>query len=232
MCLTLIGIYSSAFAAGPSSSPVRLVASETSTRAESDDDFSDLEELAALWSIADEGYRAITLPLDRPAFVHQKVITLETNSLTGGWVHNYQCHRYFPLFPALQISFREGTVRNMNIVNIEAADEAYVDEPTIQMKRTRLETRLCFTSENRIVTYDKVNDEYRMSIGPYYLKLFDGYFPLDVHLTIDYPAAKMKYLGVEPAEVDGAEFEYQPGKILFSALFEGKLALVFRFTPL
>lgn len=189
----------------------------------------ELEEMAALWAIADEPYQPVTRELETPAFRHQKVLSLNTQSLADGWVPNHQCHANFPLFPSLQISFREGAVRNMEIVEQSGVEEAWVQEPTIQMKRTRPETTLCFESENHTLEYDEFAEEYRMTVGPYYLKLFDGYFPLDVDLTIEYPTRALRYAGMEPAEVEGARVEHQPGRIRFDALFEGKLKLVFRF---
>ena len=191
---------------------------------------NELEELAALWEIADEPYKPVTRELETPAFEHHKTLSITTQSLEDGWVPNHQCHRNFPLFPSLQIAFREGAVRHMRITETSAVEEAWVAEPTIQMKRTRPETMLCFVSENHTLEYDEWNDEFRMTVGPYYLKLFDGYFPLDVDLTIEYPG-ELRYEGMEPATVEGAHVEHEPGRIHFGALFEGKLKLVFRFTP-
>lgn len=195
------------------------------------DGFDELEELAALWSIADEPFRPVTRELDKPPFVHQKTLTITADSLARGWVPNRQCHRNFPLFPALQISFREGSVRHMEIVERSGVEEAWVDEPTIQMKRTRPETTLCFVSENRTMSYNDISGEYQMTVGPYYLKLFDGYFPLDVDLTIEYPAELLRFSSMEPASVEGATIDHREGRIRFDALFEGKLLLVFRFKP-
>ena len=191
-----------------------------------DDEF---EELAALWSIADEPYRPVTRTLETPSFVHHKVMSIDAASLADGWVENRQCHRNFPLFPSLQIAFREGAVRNMRITEHSDVERVWVDGPTIQMKRTRPRTTLCFLSENHTVKYDLWNDEYRMTVGPYYLKFFDGYFPLNVDLTIEYPTGAMRFLGLEPTTVEGANIVHEAGRIRFNALFEGKLELVFRF---
>ncbi|KAA3629933.1 MAG: hypothetical protein DWQ08_06620 [Proteobacteria bacterium] len=191
----------------------------------------ELDDLAALWSIADEPYQPVTRELEEPAFRHRKTLSVTESSLADGWVPNRQCHANFPLFPALQISFREGAVRNMAIVERSGVEEAWVEEPTIQMKRTRPETTLCFTSENHTMTYDAASDEYSMTVGPYYLRLFDGYFPLDVDLTIEYPPGLLQCSGMEPAQVEGGTVAREPGRIRFGALFEGKLKLVFRFKP-
>lgn len=194
------------------------------------DGFDELEELAAVWSIAGESFRPVTRELDKPPFVHSKVLTVTEQSLADGWVANRQCHRHFPLFPSLQISFREGAVRHMQIVEQSGAEAAWVEEPTIQMKRTRPETTLCFVSENHTMNFDAASGEYFMAVGPYYLKLFDGYFPLDVDLTIEYPAELLRFSGMEPATVEGARVERGAGRIRFVARFEGKLGLVFRFS--
>ncbi len=189
----------------------------------------ELDELAALWAIADEPYRPVTRELETPAFVHRKVLSVDAQSLDDGWVDNHQCHRNFPLFPALQIAFRDGAVRNMRIIEQSAVEAAWVSESTIQMKRTRPETTLCFRSENHTIEYDAWNEEYRMTVGPYYLKLFDGYFPLNVDLTVEYPTDELRFVGLEPAEIDGARIRREQGRVHFHALFEGRLELVFRF---
>ncbi len=189
----------------------------------------ELEELAALWSIADEPYRPVTRTLDTPAFVHRKVLSIDVASLDDGWVDNHQCHRNFPLFPSLQIAFRDGAVRNMRITEQSDVERAWVEGSTIQMKRTRPQTTLCFLSENHTIEYDLWNDEYRMTVGPYYLRLFDGYFPLSVDLTVQYPPEAMQFLGLAPASVEGADVVHEHGRVRFNALFEGKLELVFRF---
>ena len=113
-----------------------------------DDGFDELEQLAALWSVADEPYQPITRELDKPPFHHEKVLSVTAASLVDGWVPNRQCHRHFPLFPALQISFRPDAVRNMRIVEHTGSAEAWVEEPTIQMKNTRPDSTLCFLSDN------------------------------------------------------------------------------------
>ncbi len=207
-----------------------LTATAAATATAADDGFDELEQLAALWSVADEPFKPVTRELEDPPFRHQKVLSVTAASMASGWVPNRQCHRNFPLFPALQISFRPDAVRNMAIVEHGGGAEAWVEEPTIQMKNTRPENTLCFTSENNTLVFDEASGEYLLTVGPYYLKLFDGYFPLDVDLTVDYPD-DLRFTGMEPATVDGADIRFEDGRIRFAALFEGRLKLVFRFRP-
>lgn len=189
----------------------------------------EFDDALALWQIADEAYRPVTRTLATAPFVHRKVLRLEPGSLEHGWVSNHQCHRDFPVFPVVEIGFRAGTVRKLRIVEQGELGDARVRPSSIRLEQTRGDSRLCFTSENEIVEHDATTDEYRVTVGPYYLKLFDGFFPLDVDLTLAYPEASMTYLGMEPEGLEGATLTRQHGTLRFRALFEGRLQLVFRF---
>ena len=61
-------------------------------------------------------------------------------------------------------------------------------------------------------------------MGPYYLKLFDGYFPMNVKLTINYPTEQLRYARMEPATVEGADLEFSDGAIRFAGAVRGQAA--------
>ena len=159
-----------------------------------------LDDFEMLANIADEDYRPVidVAALEHPPFEHDKTLRIEPGNLDDPWVSNVQCHANFPLFPDLQIAFREGAVRAMRITRRENVVDAWIDGPTVQMKQTRPETRLCFESENRVFKYDPVTDIYVLRVGPYFLSLFDGYFPLHVRLRVSYPDELLELMAVSP----------------------------------
>ncbi len=191
----------------------------------------ELDDFELLADIADADYRNISDPgtLEHPPFIHDKTLLIEAGKLDDPWIKNRQCHANFPLFPDLQIAFREGAVRSLRITHQENVENAWIEGPTVQMKQTRPETRLCFESENRVFSFDEVSNTYTLRVGPYFLRLFDGYFPLQVKLKIRYPDELLALISMSPDSVEGAEVRFGEGEIYLENVFEGRLELEFRF---
>ena len=190
-----------------------------------------LDDLDKLDSIADSEYRNISKPqaLDMPPFVHEKALRITAENLESPWIKNRQCHNHFPVFPSLQITFQADSVRAMRITHRENVEAAWIEGPSVQMLETRPESRLCFESENRVFHHDAKTDSYRLRVGPYFLRLFDGYFPLQVKLEISYPGDRLELIGMTPDPVEGAELKLSSGEIFFQNVFEGRLELEFIF---
>ena len=142
------------------------------------DEFDELRDLERLMNIGDEEYRHIAdaAALEFPPFLHDKTLILKPANLSSPWVDNIQCHANFPTFPSLQISFKQDAVRGITITHSENVPEVWVEGPTVQMKRTTQQTRLCFTSENNTFEWVEQSGLYHLGVGPYYLRLFDGFF--------------------------------------------------------
>lgn len=191
----------------------------------------ELDDFEAISGIADAEYRNITDVgvLDHPPFVHDKTLVIKSGNLDDPWIRNRQCHADFPLFPDLQIAFKEGAVRSIRITRQENVEAAWIEGPTVQMKQTRPDTRLCFESENRIFQYDPESDTYLLRVGPYFLRLFDGYFPVRVKLNISYPDDLLELVSMSPDPVEGAEAYLGKGNIYHENVFEGRLVLEFKF---
>lgn len=190
-----------------------------------------LDDLEQLDAIADAEYRNIrdVDGLDIPPFLHQKSLQIEAANLSDPWISNRQCHAHFPLFPSLQITFKADAVRAMRITHRENVEAAWIEAATVQMKQTRPESALCFESENRVFHYDGVSQRYRLRVGPYFLRLFDGYFPLQVELKVQYPYEILELVAMAPDSVEGAEVRLDKGEIYFHNVFEGTLELEFEF---
>lgn len=191
-----------------------------------------LDDFELLANIADADYRHISDvgALEHPPFEHDKTLRIVPANLEDPWISNVQCHANFPRFPDLQIAFREGAVRSIRITRQENVVEAWVDGHTVQMKQTHPDTRLCFESENRVFRYDPVTDIYVLRVGPYFLSLFDGYFPLHVRLRISYPDELLELLAMSPDPIEGAVVRSGDGEITLDTVFEGRLEVEFSFT--
>jgi hypothetical protein len=61
------------------------------------------------------------------------------------------------------------------------------------------------------------------------VKLFDGYFPMRVHQTINYPTELLDYESVDPPSSPGVLVDVTPGKVEYEVVFEGVLWIETRF---
>ena len=180
------------------------------------------DDLEKLLNIADDNFRPIERPLDRPPFIHQKVITVTVDSLTSGWVANYQCHRHFSNTSSLDIAFPPDDIRRVQIQEANDIGAVRVHSNTIQLKDVTQTSSLCFDSENRVLRRESDNI-YRLTAGPFYYRFLDGYFPIQVDLKVGYPLSFLKVLRITPDARAGIEVAESEGEVQVISLFEGKL---------
>ncbi len=179
------------------------------------------DELDALMEIADEAFRPVTRPLDRPVFLHSKALKVTPESLNGGWVRNYQCHRHFATTPALEIVFPAGAIRDIEIVESSALGHVQVDGPTVLLEGVQGNSTLCFRSENRLLETADAG-AYRLRAGPFFHRFLDGYFPMDVELTVTFPGP-VEVLHVSPPAAPGIDVTISDRKLTLRSRFEGTL---------
>jgi hypothetical protein len=161
---------------------------------------------------------------------HSKTITITPASLDTGWVRNSQCLSRIRWWgDSVEIVFGPTTVRNIVLTRSRDIAKARVEGTTVQLEGIGDDAELCLTSENHILERDHGRSTWLLSVGPFMVKLFDGYFPMHVHLTIDYPAELLAVDRLEPAPGDGVTWREQPGRLGFSATFTGVLWVKPRF---
>lgn len=180
------------------------------------------DDLEKLLNIADDNFRPIDRPLDHPPFIHRKVITVTNDSLTSGWVTNYQCHRHFSKTSSLDIIFPPADIRRVQIQETNDIGMVRVHSNTIQLENVTQTSSLCFDSENRVLRRDSGNI-YRLTAGPFYYRFLDGYFPIQVDVKVDYPSPLLKVLRITPDARPGIEVTDNEGEVRITSLFEGKL---------
>ncbi len=180
------------------------------------------DDLDRLSEIADEDFHPIDRPLERPPFVHTKVLSITPDSLTGGWVRNHQCHRHFSVTPSLDIVFPSGKIRDIVIRDTEHLDAVEVRGHTVQLAGVTAQSTLCFDSENRVLQRE-ADGSYRLTAGPFYYRFLDGYFPMDVDVTVRYPALLLEAVRVIPGDRQGVTVTRRQGEIRLYSRFEGTL---------
>jgi hypothetical protein len=180
------------------------------------------DPLDDLLNIGSEELHILTSAPAHPPFYHGKTLTLTGDSLETGWVTNRQCHRNFSKIPRLEINFREGSVRNLEIVRAENVGPHEVVGSGIKLEDVRPETVICLTGEARVLTRDD-SGRYRLLTGPFFYKFLDGYFPVEVELNIHYSSELLSFSGSNPAPAPGVNVTGRAGELRFQSVFEGKL---------
>jgi hypothetical protein len=162
------------------------------------------------------------------AHAHLNKIQISADSLTEGWVRLEQCHENIDAVPAAQIMFRAGGVRDLEIATAENIGKAWVEEHTVQLEDIAAGARLCIRGESRAM-YQIGDGHYRLRNGPYMRRFLDGYYPMRVAMSIDYPANLIRLVGQSPEAQPGFAVSAQGDGVQVDATFEGRLVTCFDF---
>ncbi len=171
----------------------------------------------------------LTRPPKKAPHHHSTHITINNDSLTTGWVGNKQCHYNLGQVPALEIVFRKGGVRGLDIVRAEHIGKAWVENDSVQLEDLEKNAIICIVSETRSLRYNDLTKNYEWRGGPYMRRFLDGYFPMKVSLAIDYPSDKLRLETLAPAALL-LKATALPGHLRLSTLFEGRLNILVLFT--
>lgn len=185
------------------------------------------DDLEKLLEIGDEKFEPITRPLRDPPFLHRKSIRVTPQSLSDGWVENAQCHAQFAKMPSLQIVFNPATTRAIEITEARGIGRAWVEGATVQLEQVGPDSRLCFRSNNRVLTAG--SGRYELKIGPFYYRYLDGYFPMQLELDIDYRDSNLRLLDISPDSGAGISIAKMPRGVRFESLFQGTLWVILTF---
>jgi hypothetical protein len=168
-------------------------------------------------------------PPDKPVHHHQNHIIIGIDSLDTGWVTLKQCHDNLDAVPRVQITFREGFVRDLRIDSSRGVAEAWVEGPSIQLRQIEPGSRLCLSAQTRALR-DTGGGYFNLNNGPYMRKFLDGYYPMRVSLDVDYPPALLRLVDISPQITAGLALQESPGRIHMDALFEGELRTLIQFS--
>jgi hypothetical protein len=131
----------------------------------------------------------------------------------------------------MQITFRDGYIRDMRVTEHRNIEKAWVDGSSLQLTKVGLDARICLQAQTRALrTQD--NGSYVLLNGPYMRKFLDGYYPMRVSMQIEYPPDLLQVATITPNAQAGFEVQQQRGSVGFNALFEGELRTSVQFLPL
>lgn len=173
----------------------------------------------------------LAMPPSRPVHHHQNRIRISEGSLAGGWTDLEQCHDNMDAVPAAQIAFREGYIRNLRIVESRAIGKAWVKGHTVQLQGVAPGARLCLAAQTRALI-DSGSGHFSLHSGPYMRKFLDGYYPMQVSLTLEYPPHLLRVVDIFPAAQPGFRISQKAGSIKIETFFEGELRTLIQFQRL
>lgn len=173
----------------------------------------------------------LATPPDKPVHHHQNRFTLLPTSFEDGWVALRQCHDHLDAVPSLQITFREGAVRGLAVVETRNVRAAWVEGASIQVRDLGKDARLCLTAETRTLR-NPAPGQFLLVNGPFMRRFLDGYYPMRVSLEVDYPADRVRIRAVSPDAPGHLLRDEAPGRIRLDALFEGELRTQIQFESL
>lgn len=172
--------------------------------------------------------RFLSEPPDKAVHSHYNQITIDDQSLVDGWVGLYQCHEHLDAVPSAQVVYRQGRVRNLEVVRTSHIGRAWVEGSSVQLQDVQHGAVLCIRAQTQALSR---NDEtsYNLSNGPYMRKFLDGYYPMRVSLRIRLETDRLRFVESIPEEQPGFRLWRQGREIGYDAVFEGVLNTVLRF---
>lgn len=158
----------------------------------------------------------------RPVHHHQNALAIHASSLRDGWVRLSQCHHNLDPVSRVEITFREGRVRDLTVRETRNIGSAVVDRANVRLENVQPGASLCLDAWTRALRQQE-DGTYSLRSGPFMRKFLDGYYPMRVSMTIDYGDAGLDPVAVSPLAQDGFRVEQGAGELSFDAWFEGRL---------
>ena len=155
-------------------------------------------------------------------------ITITAASTRTGWVSLTQCYTDLDTLPAIQIVYKKQSIKNIRILKAQHIGESWVEDNTVQMKSINTGAEICIQAELHALTR-QADHQFTLQTGPYRRKFLDGYFPIDLELTIDYPD-NFVLTHTQPMAQAGFAVHNNGKSLAVTALFEGVLAPKFKFS--
>lgn len=167
-------------------------------------------------------------PVGEALHHHQNKVKITAESLDEGWAQLEQCHDNLDQAAAMQITFRDGYIRDMRVTEQRNIGKAWVEGSSVQLSKVGENARICLQAHTRALRFQD-DGTYVLVNGPYMRKFLDGYYPMRVSMQIEYPANLLKVGTVTPSIQPGFALQQQEGVVGFDALFEGELRTSIQF---
>lgn len=142
-------------------------------------------------------------------------------SLDNGWAFLEQCHYDLDAVPATQVVYNQDRVRSIEITRSESIENATVVDNTVQLENVEQNAVLCVKNETQAV--ESVEDQFIVRSGPFMRRFLDGFYPMDITLTISWDEGLLALRETTPPAQPGFAVDEQNNAVVIDALFEGRL---------
>lgn len=150
-------------------------------------------------------------------------------SLVTGLVSLQQCYRNLDPMTEVDVVYRYENMQQLRIVSSENIAQARVAGNSVQLKGVTAGAFVCIAADVQLLE-KFAEDSYVMSMGPYYRRFLDGYFPYHAKVTINYPIDLLDFSAVSPSPKPHFDVVRKPGELILYAWFEGVLQLDIMFS--
>ena len=194
--------------------------------------FEDTPEEKSL--AVNEGDLTFIAPVtDKPTLNSIIRLTIDDSSLNDGWVKLSQCYKNINPVSSTDIVYQYRQLRQLKLVSQHLIDKVEIAEQVIHLTGVSPGAALCITAEVNILEKQAPGagqrPRYKLSSGPYHLRFFDGYYPFQLTLSIEYPSQQINIVNLSPAPEPLFEVKNKAGLLSFDSWFEGELTLQVEF---
>ena len=167
-------------------------------------------------------------PSEKPVHHHRNLITIYDHSLEDGWVGLEQCHENLDAVPDAQIVYKKEHVVDIEVIRTENIGRAWSDDSSVQLKDIGKDAVICIRARSHALSRNG-EMSFNLSNGPYMRKFLDGYYPMQVSMTVRLDTRKLRFVESIPQEQTGFRIWQHSNEVGYEALFEGVLRTVLRF---
>ncbi|WP_052501392.1 alpha/beta fold hydrolase [Thiomicrospira microaerophila] len=200
-----------------------------------EDDFSDLSDADRAWLLDDSGLddlvKALAATQTDVRFLapfdlsdHYSMtndITLTEQSLETGWADLIQCHHNLDAVGQLQIVYNPQHTRQIEILSQQHIAFAWVEGASVQMVNLQQGAQICIHAQTWAL--QKLDKGYLIERGPFMRRFLDGYFPMHVELTINWPDLSIKTTQIVPEPQPGLVVKTDKNALQIDYYFQGQL---------
>jgi hypothetical protein len=164
----------------------------------------------------------LSQPPATPVHYTQNHIIISPDSLVTGWIQLRQCHYHLDAVPSAQVVYNASHTRNLRIVSESKIDKAWVEGSTVQLSGIHQQAILCIDAETRAFWPDDQGG-FVLKNGPFMRRFLDGYYPMHVSLTIEYPGQLLRFRTSQPELQPGFQVHAGQDKLNIDSWFAGRL---------
>lgn len=168
-------------------------------------------------------------PTQAPHRQEMKVL-IDAQSLKTGLVRVDQCHYRLDPVPATQIVFGPA-LRALQVTRSRNIGSLDLEGRSVQLHDVGEDAEICLRTVNQVFR-QQADGSFVLRNGPFMRQFLDGYFPLQLHYQVRYPANLITLESLTPEVPTNMLTRDQAGKLDLQVLFTGPLQLETRFRPL